>query len=133
MMTLAHVESKSRLGRRLAKAFPECFSARNFRGPVPLSALKERALKNGRHFGYDAPEVLLAQTEALRDFDIPCAQFSATHENQKQYGFPLLPENLLEKCDFGSVVSFHGKQYVVVENAADEICLSPAHCIDTTK
>ena len=131
MMALAHADPKTPTGRRLQKAFPKCFSWKRRRGPVPLSLLQEEAIKNNeeQRGGYDAPEVAIASLEVLEKFGIPHKRFSATRENAIQYGFPLIPEEIVEKCKFKSVVTFQGQQYIVIEHIADEVCLVPAECV----
>ena len=44
-------------------------------------------------------------------------------------GIYLRPKEIAEKCDFKSVVSFQGQQYIVIEQILDEICLAPAECV----
>ncbi|MDO8593979.1 MAG: hypothetical protein Q7R93_00495 [bacterium] len=132
MMALAHADMKTPTGRRLKEAFPKCFSLKKRRGPVPLSLLQEEAVKSNKEqmSGYDeAPEEAIASLEVLEKFEIPYKRFSTTRENFVDYGYPLIPEEIAEKCNFKSVVTFEGREYLVIEHILDEACLVPAECV----
>lgn len=132
MMALAHANVKSSVGRRLKKAFPKCFSTRRFRGPIPLSVLKNYAERNPDGYEGDSPKYFLAglALEPLNsDFRIPYIRFSLKEENVTEYGFPLLPEEISKEARIGDTVQFKKKKYVVVEHGSREICLAPAECI----
>ncbi|MDO8483249.1 MAG: hypothetical protein Q7S86_05555, partial [bacterium] len=135
MMALAHSDLETHTGRRLRKAFPECFSARDFRGPVPLSVLQEKAVKinNTENFDFEIPEEMLESTGVLRKFNIPHKRFSVTYENRKRFGYPLLPQEMANKCNFGALVSLRDRPYFIAESVEEEVCLVPAQYIDMAR
>ena len=114
MMALAHADPKTPTGRRLMKAFPKCFSAKKESGPIPLSVLQERARELNRD--YDAPEHMLADLGVLDELNIPYTKFQDPHERTSNRDhLPVLPEDVEEKCLFGSIVSFQDQEYFVAE------------------
>lgn len=130
MMALAHVDVKTPTGRRLMKAFPKCFSAKKEVGPIPLSVLKDYAEKNPEN--YSGPEQAIASLvfeDTLSPYQLPFIRLAATDAIRKQYGFPLLPKEISSGSRIGDKVRFQGEEYIVVENCAAEICLTPASCI----
>lgn len=70
--------------------------------------------------------------EVPKRFNLPVVELAITPDIEKEHGVPLATDELLEEAEFGSVVTYDGSQYVVIEHNSDygALYLVPATCID---
>jgi hypothetical protein len=96
---------------QLIAAFPECFTDKEIAGPVPLSAIRRSAqLKGRKEHGAENGRDFPVSFEAVPAY-IPLQQFDW---NDDRSGIPL-PESIPKNAPQGSIVTWEGKQFVVLE------------------
>ena len=121
MIVLATVDLTTPLGRRLATAFPDCFSETQVRGPVPLSLLVAEARTTS------IACVLVAHQMSYMQFD-------TTPKSQVDNSCTDLPPNIPSNAKTGFEVEHGGMKWVVVEHndnpRVNGLTISPAQYID---
>lgn len=123
------------LARNIMAAFPECFSEKETRGPVPWSVMRETAMKNASKDG-GSPSAGIEYMESFhvhRDLGLPAFGFGTTDQALQAYPelLQMLPSTIDPLAAVGKIVTWHDKQFVVIENndECDEIWIVPAECV----
>ena len=133
MWALAMLDLRSDLGRKFVKRFPEYFTKKKSKGPIPLSVLRQVAQKDaiaayGPDFGDYSDNLQSVGTCAK--YNIPTQPFSGSRGG---YGYEPLPAELAHLKDakgIGQIAEWGGKKFVVVDNGMPEfIYLAPAELI----
>jgi hypothetical protein len=130
---MATIDPETDSGKRLATAFPECFSEEPVRGPVPLSVLRHEshklAVDEGRS---EVGDAFLTSYDSLTPHGIPYIGFDINGENVASGNFPLLPAYIPKDAKVGDIIEYEGGKWVVAENndSCEEIYLAPLECID---
>ena len=130
---LSLISPESPIGKRLADAFPECYATTEEFQKGPWSVIREDCRRNACPNQNRFPDEL-ATSGTLDKYQIPYTRFSATMDNHKIYGFPILPKEVVTVSVFEKIVQFNGEPFVVVEcsnsGELDEVVLSPLSYFD---
>ena len=133
-MAISLVDADSEIGKKLAIAFPECFSkfySDEKSGPIPFSVLLQEE-QNRAEEGWELGKFLVSH-DALLAFDIPTLEYAYDARAAAEFkGSILLPKDFDLKVVVGDEVIINDKKLVVVENNEDcgLIYFVPAECID---
>lgn len=115
---------------QLIAAFPQCFSNEEVAGPYPLSLIRAKAEKEGRRqgstHGWDFPQ----SYDAIPSH-IPLHGFDKFGRNQAGLDGPRLPDGIDPDTPQGGIVTWEGKEFVVLENneRCEELWIAPAECV----
>lgn len=119
-----YMSNPGKLGERLIRAFPECFSETQAEGPRPMSVIKRLALEAelamyegpGQEMGFLFP----ASNGILDELCIPTVTFQAgkfpEDEDEGCRGEFSLPEGVSPEISQGNIFEWQGTQLVVMEN-----------------
>lgn len=130
---IACLNLNSELGQRIVQQLPEYFTDQEVLGPVPLSAMRQKALEYARthggnlEWGHELP----VSYEAV-PIGVPVLSFDLYGRNQAGGDFPKLPPEISPHAEQGEVVTWEGKKFVVLENndSCEEMHLAPAGLVD---
>ena len=134
-LALALVVTGSKEAERLAIAFPECFSEKEYYGPVLLSVLLDADFEQCEEDpGWYTEDKYLVSHEVIgKDyfFDAPIITFAYNKDDvgdlEAVADVSAIDE---ENINFGDIVTYKGKKLFVVENnTSGWIECVPAECI----
>lgn len=111
MLALAVLDPDTAFGQVVIERFPEYFTTEAQPGPIPLSLLRQKANEQATEDGYPDEYDSLVSDGACKHFNIPTHGFGGMYE--------LLPpelSHLKELKGIGHVVTWRGKEFVVVQN-----------------
>lgn len=130
MWALALLDLNAEIGRKFVERFPEYFTENEQPGPYPLSLIREAGHENGRRqearHGEDTP----VSFDAVPEW-IPVQTFDKFGNNVASLNGPKLPDEINHDAEQGEVVTWEGKQFVVLENNenCEELSIAPAELI----
>jgi hypothetical protein len=130
MWALALLDMKSDLGQRIAQQLPEYFTQEEQAGPYPLSLMRAKAQENGRRDGNNCGEQFIVSFDAVPD-GIPIQTFDLYGNNVAGLNGPKLPPEISPDTRQGEIVTWGGKQFVVLENneSCQELSIAPAELV----
>jgi hypothetical protein len=132
MIALATIDLETSEGKALIGAFPHCFSSESVAGPVPLSVLRHIANNKAQAEGSSERDRLVTSGHkgVLHEYNIPYIGFDTWGTTGTD--LDLIPDEINKHARFGSIITYQGVKYVVVENNSDlkEFYIAPLTCID---
>jgi hypothetical protein len=130
MWALALLDMDSDLGRKFVERFPEYFTQDEQAGPYPLSLMRVAAQKEGRRQGSDHGEQNIISYDAVPN-GIPTQGFDKYGRSVANFDGPKLPAEISPNARQGEIVTWEGKQFVVLENneSCEELWLAPAELV----
>lgn len=135
MWAIALLDLNTELGRRLVEQLPEYFTSEDGAGPVPLSVMRQEAERRGRarnpdkNYSYDK---LIVHYGGVPPH-IPLQTFDVYGNGLVDGGFKpdKLPSEISPTAQQGDLVTWGGKQFVVLEHSAalEEMVIAPAELV----
>ena len=133
----------------LRSAFPQCFSDKKIQGPVPWSTLVADVTRSGSERGYTIARNIkqrMRELGTVEKFGLPYLVFAlldqqstpgvwdedVTDPSGYNYGAVDKPAEIPDESEVGTVVTWDGRDFVVVEDDGEPICsitVVPAECI----
>jgi hypothetical protein len=132
MRFLARFNPTSPFADQVRAAFPVCFCEQKMQWPVPLTVLCDAAERGAEAQHDHAPRECreyLTSYGTLKEFGIPAFSFAVDERAAKGYGRPLLPQGIDPDAAFGSLVTWEGRAFMVVDTSSEILVLAPAECI----
>lgn len=127
--TLLNMDSN--LGRKFIERFPEYFTQEQQSGPYPLSVMRKKARERGLEQGSKNGEKYIVSFDGAPK-DIPVETFDKYGNYVVGDGFPQkLPAGIDPEAQQGEIVTWEGKQFVVLENNenCEELYIAPAEFV----
>lgn len=122
--------------RQIIAAFPQCFGPKEVTGgPYPLSALRMWAEEASKRENGGVPATNAGDSPVVAytviPNDLPIQGFDKFGNREAGFGGPILPKGIDPKSSQGSVVSWNGEDFVVIENnkGCEELWIAPVQCI----
>lgn len=130
-MALALLDPDSEIGKRIMQQLPEYFTESDQSGPYPLSFILALAHREGLKEGSNYGELHPASFDAIPE-DVPTVTFDIYGDNLTSAFFDKLPDGIDPDAKQGDIVTWNGKEMVVLENneSCCEMTLAPAECVD---
>jgi hypothetical protein len=115
---------------QLIAAFPQCFGPEEIAGPYPLSLIRADAEKAGLREKYKEGAGSPISYRVVPSY-IPLQGFDKTGNSEAGFEGPILPKDIDSDTPQGGLVTWEGKQWVVLENneSCQELWIAPAECI----
>ena len=126
-LALVAIDPESEEGKRLASAFPECFSAEAYEGPIPFSIFL-RNVEAER--ASDPVQGTLAAEHVCEKLAIPFVRYAMSEQTFKESGDGFYAGRVTRSWlqsnphKIGDVVTLDGNEYVVLDNTYNELTLA---------
>ncbi|MDD4900615.1 MAG: hypothetical protein PHS62_00680 [Patescibacteria group bacterium] len=130
MWALAMLDVNSTIGRKFVRRFPEYFTKKKQAGPYPLSLMRAAGLEKGCRDGSDSGDDHIVSYDAVPE-GIPVQTFDKFGRNVAGLNGPKLPSEISPDAKQGEIVTWAGKQFVVLENnnSCEELSIAPAELV----
>lgn len=130
MWALALLDMDTDLGRKFVERFPEYFTEVQQAGPYPLSLMRAAAQEEGHRQGSEHGGDHIVSYDAVPE-GIPVQTFDKYGRNIANLDGPKLPAEISPHAVQGQIVTWQGKQFVVLENndSCEEMSIAPAELI----
>lgn len=138
MWALALLDLTTDFGRMIVEKLPEFFDSKQQIGPIPLSAITQRAKGEAEMFS----EEYIVSNGTAQKFEIPLIEFGVDEEGAKDNNLPLLPAEIklhVIRCEsnskMGLNVEWQGKKLVMLEynEHIGSVSFAPAELIAVDK
>ena len=139
MWALALLDLATDFGRMVAERFPEYFSNEQQAGPIPLSAIFEKA-RSGETEGFS--EEYIVSNGTVAKFNIPMIEFGVDERGAGDNNLPLLPHEIdFQKIrsdnnsNAGLEIEWKGKRLIMLEynEHVGSVSFAPAELIAVDK
>jgi hypothetical protein len=114
MILIATIDLATDLGKRLATAFPECYSETPVQAPIPLSVLRHESYElYKKEYPGQARDEVLTSYDSLTPHNIPYISFDTMGRGLTGGDLERLPDGIDVKSKLGDVVEHKGGKWVV--------------------